>query len=127
MSGLRRHVPLRRCVACRESLPKAQLERLIRGESGWAHDASGRAGGRGTWFCHACLERLDERSVTRALARTFRQDTEQVRALLLTLRSRRAGLTAASPDATDTPQTPASAREATVTPSHDARHGGTNG
>ena len=127
MSGLRRHVPLRRCVACRESLPKAQLERLIRVDSGWAHDASGRAGGRGTWFCHACLERLDERSITRALARTFRQDTEQVRALLLTLRSRRAALTAASSNATDTPQAPISAREATVTPSHDARHGGTNG
>ena len=126
MSGRTRHVPLRRCVACRDSLPKAQLERLVKGESGWAHDASGRGGGRGTWICHACLERLDERSVTRALARTFRQDSEQVRALLLTLRLRVAA-SAAARDATDTSGTPTAAREATVTPPNDARHGGTHG
>ena len=117
MTGRRRHVPLRRCVACRASLPKADLVRLVRTEAGWQLDATGRAGGRGTWLCHACLERLDERTTVRALTRTFRHDTAHVSALLRPLRAARAAT------ATDA----ATAAPLAVTPSEDSRHGGTHG
>jgi uncharacterized protein len=110
MTGRTRHVPLRRCVSCRASLPKAELVRLVRDEAGWRHDAMLRAGGRGTWVCLACLGRLDERDTTRALARAFRQDAPQVGALLRALRDARGG---AAPSATAT--------------SNDSRHGGTHG
>jgi len=106
-----RHVPLRRCVTCRRSLPKAHLLRLVRSADGWAHDAAGRGGGRGTWLCHDCLASLDTRDTTRALARCFRHDAEQVRALLQTLEVDPQARAAAA-----TPPTP-----------HDSRHGGTHG
>lgn len=103
MTIRRRHVPLRRCVACRASLPKADLVRLMRDEGGWRIDQSGRGGGRGTWVCRDCLGRLDERPIVRALNRTFRHDATHVRALLRSLRP------TAAPD------------------SLDSRHGGTHG
>ena len=109
MTGHRRHVPLRRCVACRATLPKAELIRLVRGDGGWQLDPTGRAGGRGTWLCHACVERLDERSTVRALTRTFRQDTAHVSALLRPLREARA------------------ATAADAATSDDSRLGGTHG
>ena len=107
-----RHVPLRRCVMCRSSLPKAQLLRLVRGEDGWRLDLRGRAGGRGTWLCHDCVARIDERATTRALVRSFRNDADEVRALLRSLPTS----VTTNGDATATTPTP-----------HDSRHGGTHG
>ncbi|MDF1523851.1 MAG: DUF448 domain-containing protein, partial [Trueperaceae bacterium] len=49
-----RHVPVRRCVACREAAPKRELIRLVRTEAGWRLDLAQRAGGRGTSLCRAC-------------------------------------------------------------------------
>lgn len=49
-----RHVPVRRCVACREAAPKRELIRLVRTEDGWRLDLAQRAGGRGTSLCRAC-------------------------------------------------------------------------
>lgn len=112
MTSGRRHVPLRRCVTCRSSLPKAELIRLVRGEDGWRLDLLGRAGGRGTWLCRDCLGRIDERATARALSRSFRQDADEVRALLRPLA---ANLATAGEAATADP-----------TP-HDSRHGGTHG
>jgi predicted RNA-binding protein YlxR (DUF448 family) len=104
MTPRTRHVPLRRCVACRASLPKAELIRLVHDGDGWRLDGSQRAGGRGTWVCHACARR-DDRSTRRALTRVFRSDTAAITALL----GDAVGVT--------TPSTPASV----------PRHGGTNG
>ena len=43
-----RHVPQRSCVVCREVRPKPELNRLVIGPDGkLAHDASGKAPGRG--------------------------------------------------------------------------------
>ncbi len=47
-----KHLPLRRCVACRDSRPQAELIRFYRGElSQWRLDAKQKAGGRGAWIC----------------------------------------------------------------------------
>ena len=156
MSAHHRHVPLRRCVACRSSLPKSELIRLVRDESSWRIDESARAGGRGTWVCHACAAKLDERDTKRALARTFRQDAQHVSELLRASmesavqesaleRENAHGTERAAASATrenaqetepDTAPDPAgkparkrvhAKRPSAATTSKDSRHGGTHG
>ena len=64
--------PLRRCVGCRRSLPKGELLRLVRDETGEVRpDPTGRAEGRGAYVCDRpqCAKRLAE---GRPLARAFR-------------------------------------------------------
>src|SRR5690606_41960015 len=52
--GRRRHVPMRRCVVCRESKPQAELLRLTHDAEGrWVYDARRRLRGRGTWVCRS--------------------------------------------------------------------------
>ena len=84
-----RHVPLRRCVACRESHPKRELIRLVRGgaagDARWALDLRQRAGGRGTSLCPACAlaaVRRDDAARLKGFRRAFRQDADAVTALL---------------------------------------------
>jgi predicted RNA-binding protein YlxR (DUF448 family) len=74
-----KHVPLRRCVLCRLSLPKAELLRLVRDTDGrFELDLAGRAGGRGTWVCRSCaLDPTEKR-----LRQAFRGQAERVRVLL---------------------------------------------
>lgn len=62
-----RHVPLRRCVRCRRSLPKGELRRLRRdGDGQWRFDPTGKAGGRGAWLCLDCAREAKERELRRA-------------------------------------------------------------
>lgn len=69
-----RHVPLRRCAACRASLPQAELIRFARDEQGrWRLDSERRAGGRGTWLC-----RRVECHSPKALGRAFRAQAPDV-------------------------------------------------
>jgi predicted RNA-binding protein YlxR (DUF448 family) len=80
-----RHVPIRRCVACRAAGPKRELIRLVRGEGGWALDLRQRAGGRGASLCPACgltAVRRDDPARLKGLRRFFRQETDAVTALL---------------------------------------------
>lgn len=80
-----RHVPLRRCVACRTSAPKRDLVRLVRTDDRWALDLRQRAGGRGTSLCPACAlagVRRDDPARLKAFRRAFRQDADAVTALL---------------------------------------------
>jgi predicted RNA-binding protein YlxR (DUF448 family) len=81
-----RHVPQRRCVVCRASLTKAGLVRLVQGDAGWRVDPEGRAGGRGTWVCHTCIAAAGDRATRKAFARAFRQQTDEVVALLCSSR-----------------------------------------
>jgi predicted RNA-binding protein YlxR (DUF448 family) len=46
-----RHIPLRRCVACRRSRPQHELIRFVQQEGRWQLDATRRAAGRGAWVC----------------------------------------------------------------------------
>lgn len=51
--GRRKHVPMRTCVACRESYPKRSLLRIVAlPEQGLVIDSSGKQAGRGAYLCH---------------------------------------------------------------------------
>ncbi len=85
-----RHVPMRRCVACRDAQPKRELVRLVRTEAGWRLDLAQRAGGRGTSLCRACVlaavgapgAPADAATRLKGFRRAFRQDAAAVTALL---------------------------------------------
>lgn len=48
----RRHVPLRTCVACRNTAPKGGLVRLVRTPQGNVEvDETGKKAGRGAYVC----------------------------------------------------------------------------
>jgi predicted RNA-binding protein YlxR (DUF448 family) len=70
-----RHVPMRRCLACRNALPKQDLIRFLRSDAGgWQLDPTGRSGGRGAWICRPCAEVADPRR----LRRFFRAQTDEI-------------------------------------------------
>jgi predicted RNA-binding protein YlxR (DUF448 family) len=55
----RKHVPLRTCVACRRTLAKRELVRIVRTPEGSIEiDLKGKRAGRGAYLCHqqACWE-----------------------------------------------------------------------
>jgi len=63
-----RSVPMRRCVACRTSRPKAELLRVVRTPSGAIEiDATGRAAGRGAYVCKRpeCVDLVGRKDVMR--------------------------------------------------------------
>lgn len=79
----RRHVPMRRCVVCRESKPQAEMLRLYRDESGAYHyDARRRMGGRGTWICRVCAADAVQEDDAKRLSRAFKAQAAQVLGLL---------------------------------------------
>ena len=64
-------IPMRRCVACRQMLPKAELLRVVKPQDGDAHiDFKGKAPGRGAYICRSaeCFKRARK---TRALERAL--------------------------------------------------------
>ena len=92
-----RHVPMRRCVACRDARPKRELVRLVRVDGAWRLDLAQRAGGRGTSLCRACALAAVVATPSGAAAvgaaaadatrlkgfrRAFRQDAAAVTALI---------------------------------------------
>lgn len=131
-----RHVPVRRCVACRDARPKRELIRLVRDGDAWRLDLTQRAGGRGTSLCPACAlvaarvlgaagaTNLDAASGVRGFRhddpdgaarlrgfrRAFRQEADAVAALLAPIASTLA-LATTPPDLG-----PASARDLTPPP-----------
>ena len=66
-----KHVPMRMCVACRQSFPKRELVRVVRLSAGGVTlDPSGKQAGRGAYVCRksACWKgALAKRSVEHAL------------------------------------------------------------
>jgi hypothetical protein len=49
----RKHVPLRTCVACRRTLAKRELVRIVRTPEGSIEvDLKGKRAGRGAYLCH---------------------------------------------------------------------------
>lgn len=69
-----KHVPLRSCVACRETKPKRELVRVVRvADDRVEVDRSGKQNGRGAYFCPAveCWEQGQKRkTLNRALSIT---------------------------------------------------------
>ncbi len=74
-----KHVPMRRCVICRASLPQAQLVRLVQQEGGAVRlDLTRRLGGRGTWVCRGCAAGTNEKR----LRSVFKGNAQEVARLL---------------------------------------------
>lgn len=51
MANCVKRLPERRCVACRESKPKAELLRVVKYNGGLSVDESGKSDGRGAYVC----------------------------------------------------------------------------
>ncbi len=52
LKGRRKHIPLRRCVACGESMSKRSLVRIVRtADRGLVVDPTGKLAGRGAYLC----------------------------------------------------------------------------
>lgn len=66
-----KHVPLRTCIACRETKPKRELVRVVLvPERGLVIDETGKLNGRGAYLCaqYACWEQALKRgALSRAL------------------------------------------------------------
>lgn len=70
-----KHIPLRRCVVCRNSRPQAELIRFFKDESGrWQLDKTRKSGGRGAWLC----KETPNCHKLKALGRFFRADAVSV-------------------------------------------------
>lgn len=76
----RKHVPQRRCVACRTGRPKRQLVRIVRTPDGVVTvDETGKRSGRGAYLCaqrHCWEAALTGRQLARALKVTLTAETE---------------------------------------------------
>jgi len=72
---VRKHQPMRTCVACRESRPKRELVRVVRSvEGAITIDSSGKLAGRGAYLCpqRSCWElALKRKSLDHALKMTL--------------------------------------------------------
>lgn len=53
-------VPLRTCIACKESKPKRELIRIVKTEESFQIDKTGKMNGRGSYICNSeeCLNKL---------------------------------------------------------------------
>lgn len=70
---INKKVPLRMCIACKESKPKKELLRIVKQEDNFILDLSGKLNGRGAYICNKeeCIERLIKQ---RLLNKTFKQN-----------------------------------------------------
>jgi uncharacterized protein len=122
-----RHVPIRRCVACRAAGPKRELIRLVRGsDGGWALDLRQRAGGRGASLCPACglaAVRRHDPARLKGLRRFFKGETDAVTARLAEIEPA-LEVAAAAAEATDPT---ASAAPAPTPPARPRPNGGMHG
>ncbi len=73
-----KHIPLRSCVACRETKPKRELVRVVRVSDDRVEiDRTGKCNGRGAYFCPAqeCFELgRKKKALNHALAMTVSPD-----------------------------------------------------
>jgi len=54
-------IPLRMCIACKESKPKRELIRIVKSDNdSFSIDKSGKMNGRGSYICNSeeCLNKL---------------------------------------------------------------------
>jgi predicted RNA-binding protein YlxR (DUF448 family) len=92
MTPAARNIPMRRCIACRESMPKRSLLRLVDSESGVRLDHAQRLPGRGSSICLTCAQAavvganpVQQKHLRRALARAFGAHAESAWQVLANL------------------------------------------
>lgn len=71
MADTEKHIPNRRCIGCRSMLPKEQLIRIVKFNGKVFIDKTGKADGRGAYFCGnaSCLKTAVK---SRRLEKSFR-------------------------------------------------------
>ncbi|MGL4609637.1 MAG: YlxR family protein [Trueperaceae bacterium] len=77
-----KHIPLRRCVVCRETLPQKELLRLSQRDGQWQFDLKRKADGRGAWLCFK-----PKCHGSKQLKRFFRNDAERIAQELETIKT----------------------------------------
>lgn len=67
-----KNIPLRQCLGCRQMVPKNQLIRIVRSNTGeFSVDGSGKKNGRGAYICRNS-ECLKKAIGTKTLDRSFK-------------------------------------------------------
>ena len=62
---MEKKVPIRTCIVCRKSLPKKELNRIVKSGEEIFFDMTGRANGRGAYVCSdpECMNKLKKQKV----------------------------------------------------------------
>lgn len=70
---INKKVPLRMCIACKESKPKKELIRIVKFEDNFSLDFTGKSNGRGAYICDSeeCLNKVVKQKL---LNKTFKQN-----------------------------------------------------
>lgn len=70
---INKKIPMRMCVACKESKPKKELIRIVKFEEEYSLDFTGKSNGRGAYICNneECLNKLIKQKL---LNKTFKQN-----------------------------------------------------
>ena len=70
---MNKKVPLRMCVVCKNSKPKKDCIRVVKTDTGYVVDATGKLNGRGAYVCKdsACIEKCLK---THAFNRSFKHN-----------------------------------------------------
>ena len=68
--------PMRTCIACRECKPKKELLRIVKSDSGFALDKTGKLNGRGAYICKSkdCFDLLMKNKL---LNKTFKMSVPE--------------------------------------------------
>jgi predicted RNA-binding protein YlxR (DUF448 family) len=90
VQGRRRHIPLRKCIACEARRPKRELVRVVRTPEGFVKvDPKGKHSGRGAYLCPdpECWDAaLEQRKLASALkCRVSAEDVERLRSAAVPL------------------------------------------
>ena len=58
-------IPLRMCIACKESKPKRELVRIVNSPDGIVVDKTGKMNGRGSYICNdiECMNKLCKQKI----------------------------------------------------------------
>lgn len=69
---LNKKVPLRMCVACKNSKPKKELIRIVKSDTGFVVDKTGKLNGRGSYICNneECMNKLLKQKILNKVFKT---------------------------------------------------------
>lgn len=68
--------PMRTCIVCRECKPKKELLRIVKNDTGFALDKTGKLNGRGAYICKSkdCFDLLMKNKL---LNKTFKMSVPE--------------------------------------------------
>lgn len=69
-------IPMRACVGCGELKPKKELIRIVKGETGYHLDLTGKQNGRGAYLCQN-MDCIRKAMKNHGLERSFKEKIPQ--------------------------------------------------